>query len=167
MASFNVYSIFGPDVYKRQGQRCHAHRLAHAGHAQRPFGDAGIAAKHPTEFEHPHPGGLARQVVAQDPHQAADQAGTHHGQRGGDRIEHTDGIGVAGQILFPTGFDKAEVDGFQVVQARQRATQGVRTASGFRPHPGCHRGQGCRPRQLVVADDANDLFDQVLSLIHI
>ena len=81
-------------------------------------GHAGVALEDAADLEHPHAAGLARQVGAQHLHQAADQAGAHHRQRRGDRVEHLDRIGVAGQLVLPALLDEAEVDRLLVVQRR-------------------------------------------------
>ena len=59
-------------------------------------------------------------------HQAAEQARAHHRQRRGDRVQHADRVGVAGQLVLPALFDEAEVDRLLVVERGQQAAQRVR-----------------------------------------
>ena len=86
------------------------HGLAHARHAKRPIDGGCIATEHAADFEQAHAWRLASEVVAQRVHQAADQAGAHHRQRAGDRVQHADRVRVARQLVFPARFDEAEVD---------------------------------------------------------
>ena len=113
------------------GQRAQAQRLVDAGHRRAAVGHLGIAAEHAADFEHAHTAGAARQVVVQHAEQAAHQAGAHHRQRRGNRVEHADRVAVAGQLLFPAFFDEAVVDGFLVVQRRHRMAHRMRAAARF------------------------------------
>ena len=120
------------------GQRAQAHRLVHAGHRAAAVGTLGIAAEHAADFEHAHAAGAARQVVVQHAEQAAHQAGAHHRQRRGDRVEHADRVAVAGQLLLPALFDEAVVDGFLVVQRGHRVAHRMRRCAAIRS--ACARG---------------------------
>ena len=149
------------DVDRSVDQSGHAHRLCDAGHAQFARGHAGIAPGRATQLEHPNTAGLARQVVAQHLHQAADQAAAHHRQRRGDRVQHADRVGVAVQFVLPAGFDKAEVDGFLEAQRGQCAAHGEGAALGLWPDAGRDWGNGRGGWQLAVADDPHHFLDQV------
>ena len=88
-----------------------------------------VAPEHPARLEHAHAARLAREVALQHRDQAADQAGTHHRQRAGDRVEHADRVGVASQFPLPAFLDEAEVDGFLVAPAGQRVALALATVA--------------------------------------
>ncbi len=143
------------------GQRGHAHRLAHAGDAAVALDDGGVTQEHTADLEHAHARRLAGQVVAQHLHQAADQAGAHHGQRRGNRVQKLDRVGIARQLLLPTRFYEAEVDGLEIVATGKRVAQRMHRGTRLRAHLAHHRRERRRVGQVRIAQHAYHFLDQV------
>jgi hypothetical protein len=85
-------------------------------------------AKHTAQLEHAHALGLAVQVELQHLQQRTQQGRAHHAHLAGNRVQQLDRVGVAGQLVLPALFDKAEVDGFLVAQRGQRTAHGKAAA---------------------------------------
>jgi hypothetical protein len=85
----------------------------------------------------------------------------------GDGVEQLDGVVVAGQLLLPLFFDKAEVDGFLVAQARQLVAHGIGAALVLGAQLGRDRGQRLGGRQVFVADHAGHFLDQIFFQIDV
>ena len=79
----------------------------------------------------------------------------------GDGIDQAHGVGIAGVVAFPVGFDEAVVDHFLVVLCGGQAAQGVVAATdfGLREHLGARHGR--HGGNVLEAVDARDFLDQV------
>ena len=147
------------DAAKREP--ANAHRLQNPPHADRSIGGASIAHEHAAGFEHAHAGGLARQVVAQHVDEAAEQAGAHHRQVAGQRVEQANRLCVAGKLTLPALLDKTEVHRLLVVERGKLVAQRVERAVGLAAHMRHQRGLWRGVGQKVVAEHADHFFDQV------
>ena len=80
----------------------------------------------------------------------------------GDRVEHADRLGVAGEVALPALVDEAEVDGLLLAEVGQRAGAARRRPRAPRSARAATSGaERRRARQRVVAEDADHLLDQV------
>ena len=144
-------------------QRGNAHRLVVA--VDRLAG--GVVGKAAADLEDPHAVGLALAVGDHVGHQATDQRGAHHAHLAGDGVGEAHRVGVAGEVLLPGLLDEGEVDDFLVLAGGHLAAQRHRVALrlGARQHR--DRATGGADRDVVVAVDAGDLFDQVFLDLHV
>ena len=122
---------------------------------------ARITQKHAAQLKHPHAVGLAVGVELDHLQERADQARAHHTHLAGDGVEQADRAGVARQVLFPSFFDKAVVDGFLVTQSSNGAAHRRRAALGLRAHFGGDGGQRWVRGQVVVTHHAGHFLDQI------
>jgi hypothetical protein len=106
------------------GQTRHAHGLVKALDGGVGVDHGVVLEEHAAQLEHAHALGLAVHVELQHLQQRAQQRRAHHAQMAGNGVEQLDGVVVAGQLLLPLFFDKAEVDGFLVAQAGQFVAHG-------------------------------------------
>jgi hypothetical protein len=133
------------------GQTRHAHGLVKALDGGVGVDHGLVLEEHAAQLEHAHALGLAVHVELQHLQQRAQQRRAHHAQMAGDGVEQLDGVVVAGQLLLPLFFDKAEVDGFLVAQARQFVAHGKgcarsRRAAWARSGPAAWWSAGFRSR---------------------
>ncbi len=122
---------------------------------------AELADEAQAAFEQAHAVLLAVQVVLQCLDQARPQGRAHGGHVAGDGVGQQQRLYARAEQFEQFRINEAVGDGFLVAAGNQQAAQGRQVTAGFRLALGGQAGLRVANRQVVVAVQAGQLFDQV------